>query len=477
LSYTNPNKINIDDIDLHNNNFYPQTPFGLPKILMVSTEYPPINGGVGRYTYNLVHELKTHGADVYVACDKHGKGDFLGLSPTNMHNSEILLSLVDKIKPDIVHIQYEPGLYGLKMDSYKPSKIQTTIDLFYEKCAIPIVTTFHSGYTIRQWMRIPEIILNKKESLLVQTKNKRNKKYTSLLLSSSLKGRLDSINIYWKYLANYWTFQLQNRKKLYKSNRGIVFSDYMKDIISTKSNNNNKTNCEKACVIYHGAEAAISIQRINKIEARSRFQSIPQGVNNKIALAFGFMTVAKGWDVLEKMMVPENWTIVVNSSINHSTGERIQLDSLANKKANHIINLNRDYLSEEDLSALFYASDAVLLPYKISSGSGVMFDALGHGIPFIASDLPFFNEFAAKGLGITAKRTPNAFTDALIELDKNYNRYKNAVEVFKKNLGWNIIASNHIEMYNDIIRPTKILTTAATTTPVNSPQDNASKLL
>jgi glycosyltransferase involved in cell wall biosynthesis len=438
---------------------------------MVSPEYPPINGGVGRYTFNLVRELKTQGADVYVACGKQGKGDFVGLSPTNTHNSEILLSFIDKIKPDIVHIQYEPGLYGLKMDSYKPSKIQTTIDLFYEKCTIPIVTTFHSGYTLRQWMRIPEIILNKKESLSVQVKD--TKTHTLL---SNIKNRLDCISTYWKYLANYGTFQNQNRNKMLKSNVGIVFSDYMKDIINAKSDNKNNGSRKKACVIYHGAEPAISIQRINKSEARSRFQSIPQGINNKIALAFGFMTVAKGWDILEKMKVPENWTIVVNSSINHSTGERIQLDSLANKKANHIINLNQDYLSEEDLSALFYASDAVLLPYKISSGSGVMFDALGHGIPFISSDLPFFNEFAAKGLGITAKRTPNAFTYALIELDKNYDKYKNAIEGFKKNLRWNIIASTHIKLYRDILKPTKILRTTAATT-VNSPQDQTSKLL
>ena len=39
------------------------------------------------------------------------------------------------------------------------------------------------------------------------------------------------------------------------------------------------------------------------------------------------MTVAKGWDIIEKMKVPENWTIVINSSVNHTTGERIQLDN------------------------------------------------------------------------------------------------------------------------------------------------------
>ena len=84
-----------------------------------------------------------------------------------------------------------------------------------------------------------------------------------------------------------------------------------------------------------------------------------------------------------------------------------------------------------------------------------MFDALGHGIPFIASDLPFFKEFASKGLGITTKRTPNAFTEALLELDNNYDSYKIAVEGFKKNLHWAKVARDHIELYGDIIRSTK----------------------
>jgi glycosyltransferase involved in cell wall biosynthesis len=168
----------------------------------------------------------------------------------------------------------------------------------------------------------------------------------------------------------------------------------MKKIIGTRSNEN----CgKKVRLIYHGVDPSMSTQGISKKEARSKFPSLPQMYNDKIALVFGFMTVAKGWDILEKMRVPEKCTIVVNSSINHSTGESIQLDNLEGaNNADRIINLNQDYLSE-DLSALFYASDAVLLPYKGTSGSGVMFDALGHGIPFVASDLPFFNEFAVKG--------------------------------------------------------------------------------
>lgn len=47
------------------------------KILMVSTEYPPMHGGVGRYTFNLVRELRKKGLNVLVVCNKEGDGDLL----------------------------------------------------------------------------------------------------------------------------------------------------------------------------------------------------------------------------------------------------------------------------------------------------------------------------------------------------------------------------------------------------------------
>jgi glycosyltransferase involved in cell wall biosynthesis len=77
---------------------------------MVSTEYPPMKGGVGRYTSNLVKALQNLGMEVYVICNEAGIGDFSGLSPTNKQNSEVLLKIVNEINPDIVHIQFEPGM-------------------------------------------------------------------------------------------------------------------------------------------------------------------------------------------------------------------------------------------------------------------------------------------------------------------------------------------------------------------------------
>ena len=427
------------------------------RILMVTTEYPPINGGVGRYTYNLVKELKRQGLEVHVACDSRGNGDYTDLSPNSMHNSEILLDLVNKIKPDIVHIQYEPGLYGLKLHLYRPYKISTTIDSFYVKSMVPIVTTFHSEYDFRQWMKIPQIKINKEKSLSISKKSGVDKKYKLL---SGLKDVSYNANIYWKYFINYDAFQNQNKEKLLRSNNGIVFSNYMKSIIGAKSSGGKHGS--KVRLLYHGAEPAYSVTGISKEIARARFPMLPKDKRYRIALVFGFMTVSKGWDILGKMRIPDNWIIVINSSVNHSTGERIRLDNLKNtdnkNNANAIINLNHNYLSEEELSTLFFASDVVLLPYKITSGSGVMFDALGHGIPFIASNLPFFKEFASKGLGISAKRTPAAFTEALLELDRNYDKFKKAVEEFKECLQWDTVARHHIKLYNSIASSPKMLT-------------------
>ena len=48
---------------------------------MVSTEYPPMHGGVGRFTYNLVKSLRLCNLDVRVVSDTHGSGDYRAYHP------------------------------------------------------------------------------------------------------------------------------------------------------------------------------------------------------------------------------------------------------------------------------------------------------------------------------------------------------------------------------------------------------------
>ena len=380
------------------------------KILLVSTEYPPMQGGVGRYSKNLVNSLRKEGLDVYVVCNEHGEGDFSGISPYNKNNSEVLLSLVKDIQPDVVQVQYEQGLYGIHLDPMDPRKTTTNIESFYDRCRVPIVGTLHSAYTFDQWMR-----------LIVPLENKPLCRFGALL---------GMAYDYWTHLINYQSYISLVKQKIGPYRYGIVFSKYLADLIPG------------AHLIYHGAEPSTQIP--NKKEARQKF-SLPE--ETKIALASGFVTATKGWNILNKMKVPDGWNIVINGSKNHYNVERGTTDF--NNSA--IIKLKQGFLNDEQLSILFYAADAVILPYKVTSGSGAMFDGFVHGLPFISSDLPFFREFSDIGLGISVRRDPNQFSRALLALEQNLEWYKNAVEIFRKKLLWQDIASKHIILYNLIV--------------------------
>ena len=387
---------------------------------MVSTEYPPMIGGVGRYTANLVSALRKLGMEVFVMCDKLGSGDFFGLSPKNTQNSEILLETADKIQPDIIHVQFEPGMYGLVIDNVNPTKTITHIDSFYRKSTFPIVTTFHTIYNFRQWIS-------------QGTHIKKTGKTKQFGVPLRFLVRL------WKYSLSYKAFQDQSKKKLAQSKEGIVFSQYASKLIGGGK------------VIYHGAEPAL-VTVPDKKEARKSF-SLPEGdvgKNPRVALALGYKTSNKGWDILGKTKLPQGWIIVINSSKSHYNTESYRMDEMLRNNKN-IIDIQRGFLSEEELSTLFYSADAVLLPYKVTAGSGVMFDALAHGLPFIATDLGFFKEFSAKGLGITVKRSAGDFSNGIKLLDKNYDAYKEKVNNFKSRLLWESVAKQHESLYLSLI--------------------------
>src|ERR687894_3050994 len=402
------------------------------KVLMVSTEYPPMRGGVGRYAAKLVQALRKtgDGIEVDVVCNEDGNGEFRGISPTNERNSDVLLRIVEEqSRPDVVHVQFEPGLYGLILDSANPSASRTFIDQFYHRCKVPIITTFHSAYTLSEWMG---------QGMIVKHDGRIGK------LGIPLRAAIRT----WKCLVNYQAFHDINKEKLKLSNAGICLSKYMSSRLGGGT------------VIYHGADPAISQPGL-KAEARARF-SLPQ--DKMIAVAIGFSTATKGWDILSKIEMPNGWIMVLNSSKGHFNREqnlsygvqdRIRKKSTNDDDATKAIDLQRGFLTDEELSMLFYASDVVVLPYKITSGSGVMFDALAHTVPFVASDLDFFKEFEEMGLGITAKRDPVSFAKAIDTLGKTYDKYSAAVDNFREQLRWEYVANQHIEIYNRAIKEKK----------------------
>lgn len=381
------------------------------KILMVCTEYPPMQGGVGRYTHNLVNSLRSNNIDVTVVSSSDGSGDYKGISPHNKNNSALLLQLVKEVNPDIVHVQHEFGLYGFYLNSLNPSKTSTGLDKFYDKCLSPIVTTFHTSMYFKQWMRLRNI------------KEKDNDK--DFL-------RIVALYKYWQHFINYSSMHRINKDLMSKSAYGIVLSNYMRELIPGTN------------VVYHGSVPYFE-KEISRIEARKKMH-LPE--NGRLILAQGFITNTKGWDIIRKIKMPKNWRLVVNFSKNFYNNEKINFEF----HDDNVINLNKRYLTEEELSLLFFSCDAVFLPYKVCSGSGVMFDSMGHGKPFVASDLGFFKEFSSMSLGMVTKRDPRKFEKAFKQIDKQYAFFKSNVEGFRKNLSWDNIAKQHISIYRDIIK-------------------------
>ncbi|MCD6036469.1 MAG: putative glycosyl transferase, partial [Nitrososphaeraceae archaeon] len=268
------------------------------RVLMVCTEYPPIPGGIGRYTSNLTNALLKLGLDV------------------NPHNSDVLLKIVNDLKPDIVHVQFEAGLYGLIWDTKNPRKVGTYIDQFYVKCKIPIVTTFHSGpITLSQWIT---------PSSLVKKSGKMGK------LGIPLRALLR----YYKYFLNYQAFNNITKEKLRMSRAGIVFSHYMSKLLD--HDDDGDSGSSRCHVIYHGSEPAI-YPPLNKKAAREKF-SLPQEDGHRIVLAHGFRTAGKGWDILKKMNIPKDWTLVVNSSKDYYNKENLELSW---QGATNILDLRR----------------------------------------------------------------------------------------------------------------------------------------
>src|SRR5215216_3797587 len=377
------------------------------KILLVSGEYPPMKGGVGRYTYNLVHALtkKSNIVDdvsvainaAAVAPSAHAttgaanspKSNKVTLYPGivrkgDKQNSDHLLQLVSEIKPDIVNIQYERGLY--EVDTTIRHTIWrlvhgSTLDRFYRKCPVPIVSTLHTVF--------PE------------------EEYRSYVKDRALRkeGRFGFLPMPLRAAIRRWVMEQRYDLLLevVRLSDGIISpARTIKDVV------------RRGTVIYHGAEPNIEVSSSSRgNDKQQQFRNeLGLPTDKMLLLAFGYAGSYKGFDLLGSLRLPDGWSLVVKQT-KHERGSEKPIDVRKNEDNSNVISLHPGYLDDSTLSKLFFACDAIIFPYKVVSVSGVMFDALAHGLPFIASNLRFFREFADMGLGIACDRDMQSFEQAL----------------------------------------------------------------
>jgi glycosyltransferase involved in cell wall biosynthesis len=423
------------------------------KVLVVSGEYPPMKGGVGRYTFNLVHALaKESNIDVSVAISSPAAAASAPPPPPTAHattattgaaarpksnkvtvypgivrkgdkqNSDHLFQLVSETNPDIVNIQYERGLY--EVDTTIRHTLWrlvhgSTLDRFYRKCPVPIVSTLHTVF--------PE------------------EEYRSYVKDRALRkeGRFGFLPMPLRAAIRRWVMEQRYHLLLevVRLSDGIISpARTIKDVV------------KRGTVIYHGAEPNIEVSSSSRAnDKQQQFRNeLGLPTDKMLLLAFGYAGSYKGFDLLGSLRLPDGWSLVVKQT-KHERGSEKPIDVRKNEDNSNVISLHLGYLDDSTLSKLFFACDAIIFPYKVVSVSGVMFDALAHGLPFIASNLRFFKEFADMGLGIVCNRDMESFEQAIGDLAMEYDEYKTRVEQFRSNLRWSNVAQKHFEFFLELI--------------------------
>jgi glycosyltransferase involved in cell wall biosynthesis len=408
------------------------------KVLVVSGEYPPMKGGVGRYTKNLVHALaKKPDVEVAVAT---GGGDAtapLRSDPSqdtnnviitlyrgtirkgDKRNSDRILQIVSEIKPDVVNIQYERGLYEVDTTirhTFWRLVHGSTLDRFYKMCPVPTVSTLHTVFP--------------------------QDEYSAYIKDRALRkeGRFGFLPQPLRAAIRRWVMNQRYDLLLRVVNQsdGVISpARTLQEVV------------RRGTVIYHGAEPTIEFSSTSSLtnDKKKEFRRIfGLPLDKMLLLAFGYAGSYKGFDVLDGLGLPNGWSLVIK----HERGFERPIEFGKNNGDNVTI-LNLGYLDETTMSKLFFACDAIIFPYRIVSISGVMFDALAHGLPFIASDLRFFKEFADMGLGIVCKRTTQSFERSISTLALQYDKYKTTVDQFRLKLQWSNIANEHIEFFSGFI--------------------------
>ena len=115
------------------------------------------------------------------------------------------------------------------------------------------------------------------------------------------------------------------------------------------------------------------------------------------------------------------------------------------------------FLSDPELAGVLRRADVVVLPYREIDQSGVLFAALGLGRPLLLSDVGGFPEIAATG---AARTFPSGDPVALrFEIEKllddakaRQRLSKAATKIALSELSWDRVATDHIALYEDLLR-------------------------
>ncbi len=170
-----------------------------------------------------------------------------------------------------------------------------------------------------------------------------------------------------------------------------------------------------------------------------------------VVLCFGLVRPYKGIDVLL-----EAWRGIERAELWIVGAARMDTAAL-HAAAPPGVRFVERFVSEGEAAALFRRADLAVLPYREIDQSGVLFTALGFGVPLVLTDVGGFPDIAAAGAAeLVAPGDAAALHDVLAGLLADPSRLAMlamaALRLADESHSWDAIARAHLELYDSLLR-------------------------
>lgn len=375
------------------------------RIAWISS-WPPRTCGIAAYSQELVKAIRELGHKVYVICHTDGgrpgeKYVYPILNTDEPDWDEKLYQKIKLIKPDLIHIQHEYGLY-ISDNDYATHLLRPLCRWKIER-EFPVVVTYHSIY--------PRLDVKRATYMDV----------TLRLISAGVVHE---------------SFQ----KTYLPENIGWVPSNVY--------------------VIPHGAKMPKSY---SKEKAKVRLGIAGKKVVGLIGLfapTKGYHRVIGAWDSLVEKL-PSNTILILagDTPIHSDYGPKYkeQLLKLVDSiKAKDKIKLILGKFTLEEYEQILSTFDLIVLPYTFGSQSGNLARAFSLGIPAVVSGLDSLRtqiELSKGGIAVPLKDNESLKRAIVTMMNNDELRRKcseRAREYVATKIGWPIIARKHLELYKSL---------------------------
>ena len=365
------------------------------RVGMIST-HPPIECGIATYTQYLVQALRERSVDVYVVGHLGSSGPqvFPAFDYEDEDLPERAYSAMMRLTPDVVHIQHEFALYG----RHHGVNVVPLI-LRFRLLGVPVVVTLHTVY--------PEI-----------------DRPHRIILENILRN----------------------------ADAAIVHDAYQKDALDRALGDDLTA---RVRVIPHGARL------VERDPDARRKLGLPQ--DRPILLMIGYFRPSKRFELVVDLFprirqeVPDALLVIAGKIRGQEFMEYRDMlfDRIRRSPARDRIVLIRGQLAQDTFDRILSAADAVVLPYRVNSQSGILAHCLAFGVPVVASETESMRRVLVdSGAGITC-RTDDALAEAIVRVLRDEalraELSAKARAYVRERIAWPRVAELHADLYWDLV--------------------------